>query len=261
MNEQALAIQETPIAVAPSVTPASLLQVALQKGADMPTLERLIALQERMEANDARKAYVVAMSAFKTIPQTIAKNKLVSFTTAKGETHYMHATLDHICEVIGPSMAKNGLSHRWVVDQAEGGMIRVTCMVTHVLGHTESVTLVAGADQSGNKNNIQAVGSTVTYLQRYTLLSALGLATGGEDDDGAGSEPIQTITTEQVADIRKQIAELTIDEAGAKLYEEKLCKTFKVGSLEEVRADQHRQITVILNNRRQKIAEERAKKE
>lgn len=257
MSEQALAVQTTP---GQSITPVSLLQVAIQKGADMPTLERLIALQERMEANEARKAYVVAMSAFKAIPTTIKKNKLVSFTTAKGTTEYWHSTLDHICEVIGPSMAQNGLSHRWAVEQVEGGMIRVTCTVTHVIGHSESVTMFAGLDQSGNKNNIQSLGSTVTYLSRYTLLSALGLATGGEDDDGAGSDPVTLLTAEQIADIRKQITDMTVDPAGAKLYEERICKTLKVESLEKSRDNQYQQITVILDARRKKIAEE-AKKE
>ena len=49
----------------------------------------------------------------------------------------------------------------------------MTCVVSHRLGHSEENTLTAGRDESGNKNNIQAVGSTITYLQRYTLKAAL----------------------------------------------------------------------------------------
>jgi hypothetical protein len=45
----------------------------------------------------------------------------------------------------------------------------------------------AGADSTGNKNNIQSIGSTRTYLQRYTLVGALGLSTADEDNDGKTS--------------------------------------------------------------------------
>ncbi len=42
----------------------------------------------------------------------------------------------------------------------------------------------AGKDASGSKNDIQQKGSTQTYLQRYTLIGALGLSTADEDVDG-----------------------------------------------------------------------------
>ena len=70
----------------------------------------------------------------------------------------------------------------------DAGMIRVSCIITHVLGHSEQVSLQCGADQSGKKNNIQAVGSTVTYLERYTLLAATGIAVKDQDDDARRSE-------------------------------------------------------------------------
>jgi hypothetical protein len=47
------------------------------------------------------------------------------------------------------------------------------------------VTMQAGKDESGKKNAIQQVASTNTYLQRYTFLAITGLATKGQDDDGA----------------------------------------------------------------------------
>ena len=42
----------------------------------------------------------------------------------------------------------------------------------------------APADSSGSKNPVQQIGSTMTYLQRYTLIGALGLTTADKDDDG-----------------------------------------------------------------------------
>lgn len=162
------------------VTPNALLQLAVQQGADIGKLEQLMALQERWEANEARKAFVVAMASFKADPPTIRKNKHVAF----GTTRYDHATLDEVTGKIAAGLARHGLSHSWSVAQADGA-ITVRCTITHVLGHSESVTMTSGADTSGQKNAIQAIGSAVTYLQRYTLLAATGLSTSDMvDDDG-----------------------------------------------------------------------------
>lgn len=176
----------TEIAVRQSMTPAQLLQVAVEKGAALDQLERLMALQQQWEAAEARKAFYVALSAFKADPPKLGKNKLVSFDTGRGKTEYRHATLDHVSEEIGKALTKHGLSHRWEVAQKDGKII-VSCVLSHVQGYSEKVTLEAGADTSGSKNSIQAIGSTVTYLERYTLLAATGMATA-EDDDGRVSD-------------------------------------------------------------------------
>ena len=145
---------------------------------DVAKLQELLNVKERWDAIEARKAFVVAMNAFKAHPLTITKNKQVNF----GNTHYSHATLDHVVDVVTGGLGQHGISHRWSVEQGDGN-IKVTCILTHELGHSESTTLSATADTSGSKNAIQAIGSTVTYLQRYTLLAATGLAAANTDDD------------------------------------------------------------------------------
>lgn len=192
-------------------TPATLLAIAVQQGADLERLEKLMELQERWEANEARKAFVAAMNAFKANPPELFKNKHVKFETSKGVTEYDHATLDHISTVVGEALSKQGLSHRWNTEQLDGGTIRVTCVITHAMGHSESTALQAGSDQSGGKNNIQAIASTVTYLERYTLLAATGLATKGADDDGRKSEQAQTIDENQIANLEALIEEVKAD--------------------------------------------------
>jgi hypothetical protein len=73
-------------------------------------------------------------------------------------------------------------------------MVGVTCFLTHRMGHKDDGTYIeAPADTSGKKNAIQAVGSTITFLQRYTLLAAVGLAPKDAipDDDGRShAEPL-----------------------------------------------------------------------
>lgn len=170
-------------------TPMALLQIAMSQNADIDKLQKLLEMQERWEANEARKAYNAAIAKFKANPPEISKNKHVKF----GTTEYSHATLDHVTETITKSLSDVGMGFRWDVQQ-NGPEIAVTCILTHELGHSERTTLKASADTSGSKNSIQAIGSAVTYLQRYTLLAACGMAAKGADDDaqtGAKMEDVK----------------------------------------------------------------------
>lgn len=211
MNEATAVVTREPQALAPAVTPMAMLQLAVEKGASVEQLERLMALQERYEANEAKKEFVQAMTRFKEHPLVIEKNKEVDFTGNTGKrTHYKHATLANVCDTIGPVLSGVGISHRWETEQLDGGMIRVTCILTHSRGHSEKVWLQAGKDDSGNKNSIQAVGSTVTYLQRYTLLAATGMAVQDQrDDDGKGGAGPRELDPEVKAEYEAKIAALT----------------------------------------------------
>ena len=182
---------------AAAATPAHLLQIAVSQGADMDKLEKLMALQERWETNEARKAYVAAMAAFKSEPVRVLKTKQVNIP---GAAKFSHATLADVVDAAVAGMGQHGLSHRWDVTQADG-LITVACIVTHELGHSERTVLQSRPDDSGKKNQIQQVASAVTYLQRYTLMSALGLAASDmQEDDGLGAAPpVETLTEEQQA--------------------------------------------------------------
>lgn len=166
------------------VTPMRLLEIAANQNADIDKLHKLMELQMTWEANEARKAFTVAMMTFKKNPPQINKNQHVKIQPKDGGRayEYDHATLDHACDMIIPALAAVGISHGWKVNQSE--QISVTCVLTHEFGHKDETTLRAGPDTSGGKNSIQAISSTVTYLQRYSLLSAVGMAPKGLDKDG-----------------------------------------------------------------------------
>lgn len=178
-------------AVAPqytgTVTPGDLLLHALNSGADLERLERLMDLQQKYEANEARKAYVADMAAFKLNAPDIIKDKEVGYKGKDGFVGYTHASLGNVTRTIIEGLAKHGFSHRWDTEQ-QGVNVIVTCILTHRLGHSERTALTAPKDDSGKKNNIQQVASAITYLQRYTLLAATGLATQDQDDDGVKAE-------------------------------------------------------------------------
>lgn len=219
-------------------TPLAILSAAVAKGVDPATLKQLMDLQERYEANEARKEFVAAMAAFKANPPKIGKNKQVDFTGNTGKrTHYKHATLDNVCDLIGAALSLYGLSYTWRTEQLEGGLIRVGCILTHQRGHSQETWLQAGKDDSGNKNSIQAVGSTVTYLQRYTLLAATGMAVAdGSDDDGRQGK----LMPEGVKANFEAAIDALADDAGAqKLWQEIIAATTAAGDVashEELKA-------------------------
>lgn len=226
----------------PAVTPMQMLQAALDQGADLAKLEQLMALQERWEANEARKAYVVAMARFKQNPPEILKRKRVRFESQKGTTDYMHATLADVCAAAIKGLADVGISHRWDVEQ-QNDRITVHCVLTHEQGHSERTTLTGSADQSGNKNAIQAIGSAVSYLQRYTLLAATGLATKDIDDDGRGASNIELITENQILDI-----EALITEVGAN--REQFLRFCKIDRIDDMPVSKYKAAVAALNARR-----------
>jgi len=153
---------------------------------DIDKVQRLLDVKERWEAIEASKAFVEAMAAFKREPIEIFKRKHVGYNTKDGDfVGYKHAELSDVTDAIAPAMARHGLSFDWDIHQANGS-ITVDCIVTHVLGHSKKVTMSGAPDSSGKKNQIQQAASTITYLQRYTLLAVTGMSTKGEDDDGSG---------------------------------------------------------------------------
>lgn len=168
-------------ALAPT-TPPQVLAYAMQHGAPIDQIREFMAISREWEADQARKAYIEAMAQFKLNPPQIVKDKLVEFSG----TRYTHATLGAVTEAIVAGLAQHGFSHRWDTKQ-DANQITVTCIITHKLGHSETTSLSSGKDDSGKKNAIQQVASAITYLQRYTLLAATGVATKEQtDDDGQG---------------------------------------------------------------------------
>ena len=179
----------------PAVTPMGMIERALEKGADVAMIEKLMQLAEQYDRNVGRRAFDQAIAAAKAEIPSIRKNKTVDFTSAKGRTHYRHEDLAEIARTVDPILSKNGLSYRYRATQ-DARTVTVTCILSHKDGYNEETTLSAAADESGNKNHIQAVGSAATYLQRYTLKMALGLA-ASEDNDGRLAETAETINADQ----------------------------------------------------------------
>lgn len=206
-----------PLSLAPP-TPLDLIQRAVSSGAQVEVMEKLLGLQERWERNEARKAFDSAIAKAKAEIPIIRKGNVVDFTTARGRTNYAYEDLADISSVVDPILSKFGLSYRWrPTSDAKG--VTVTCILSHSAGHFEENSLYGPHDLSGNKNAIQAVGSTVTYLQRYTLKAALGLAAAADDDArSAGTGTTEPASARQTPPQSRQDAPGTAQEPQITTY-------------------------------------------
>lgn len=192
-----------------ALTPMAMLSQAVGRGASVETLDKLMALQERWEAGQARKAFDAALSAAKAEFPVITKNKLVDYASSdnRSRTTYRHEDLGEIARTVDPILGKHGLSYRFHTTSEINQPIVVTCIVSHRDGHSEKNTLSGPRDDSGKKNQLQQMGSTITYLQRYTLKAALGLAAAADDDgvSAGADEPSNTITDAQTDHLNQRI--------------------------------------------------------
>lgn len=96
------------------------------------------------------------------------------------------AKYEDIDRVVRPIAARHGLSYTF---DPGGDATRLTCacIIRHRNGHVQrGGDMPLPLETSGSKNNVQGVGSSMTYGKRYTLILAFSIRVEGQDDDGSG---------------------------------------------------------------------------
>lgn len=213
-----------------ALTPMVMLDRAVSQGASVETLDKLMGLQERWEKNQARKSFDAAIADAKAKLRPVLRNRA-------GHNSKRYADFAAIATAVDPVLSEFGLSYRFRSEQGE--KINVTCILSHKGGHSEETTLSGPADNTGNKNAIQAIGSTLTYLQRYSLVQMLGLA-AADDDDGLKSDQ-STVTADQA----EQLAKIVL-ECGADIN--KVLTAFQIESLSDLPAHRFDECVTRLRN-------------
>jgi hypothetical protein len=241
-------IQPKQIELAEGAGPMTQVTMFIAAGGKFSDVREMMQLQREYDAYEAKKAYVKAMALFKKDPPKIYKDKSVGFKSKKpgaSSTSYKHATLGAVTDAINKGLGECGFSVSFPLEQDDNSM-KVTCIITHELGHSESTSLKAGFDNTGNKNTIQSMGSTISYLERYTVLALTGLATHDQDDDGQAAEPLQFITENECIMIKETIE--SIDDFSEKDF----LSWAKIDSVEGLLAENLQKIKVALKARSEK---------
>ena len=151
-------------------------RLAANPDVDVTKLERIIELQERILRHEAEAAFNVAFAAMQPQIPTIVERAATDKTT--------YAPLEDIIEPIRPILSQHGFTLGFQTEWPADKQVKVIGILTHRGGHSRKSEFLSGADQTGSKNAIQALGSTVSYGKRYTTKDLLCIVTRKEDDDG-----------------------------------------------------------------------------
>lgn len=170
----------------PNATPMQMLAIAVERGDSIEQLRQLMDLRDRWEAAENKKAYVTAFAAFKKNMPDVVKDML------NKQYGSDYSSLANLVNTTNRALGEYGLHATWKPDTTTN-VIAITCLVTHVDGHSESVTISGPPDTSGTKNPLQAIKSTLTYLEGATFQAITGVvarsASKDDDGNGAGKKP------------------------------------------------------------------------
>lgn len=166
--------------------PMQMLALAVERGDGIEQLKQLMDLRDRWEATEAKKAYVEAFANVKRNMPDVIKDML------NKQYGSDYSSLANLVNTVNRTLGEYGLNAAWRPD-VQGGVVAVTCVLTHVGGHSETVTLIGPPDTSGQKNPLQQIKSTLTYLEGATFQAITGVvarsASKDDDGNGAGGKP------------------------------------------------------------------------
>lgn len=176
-----------------SLDAGALIAKAIDANVSIDTMERLLALRDRLQAEQARQQFFAALAAFQGACPIIPKSKTATITSQRGSYKYSYAPLDVIVRHVSPLLQQHGLSVSFNTAIVDGTLLVSSCTVHHVAGHHETSDFRVPIDAEARMNDAQKVASASTYAKRYAYCNALGILTGDEDDDagalGGGSKP------------------------------------------------------------------------
>lgn len=199
-------------------------RAARDPAVDIDKLERLMAMKERHDAQEAQREFDNAMADMQPKLPSIGER-------GNAAGRYTFALWEDINSVVKPILQQHGFALTFRTSFVDG--VAVTGVLSHRAGHREETSITLPADGSGNKNAVQAVASSVSYGKRYTASALLNLTTHGEDDD-AYKAVEESITEAQEIQLSEMLEATGSDKA-------KFLKFFKVNGLSELPAKKFQQ--------------------
>lgn len=202
--------------VAPPSEVTAIIQVieraALNPNVDIDKMERLLAMQERVMERNAKAAFTSSLAEMQPLLPVIDERGKIS--TDKGKTvQSTYAKWEDINEAIRPLLASHGFALSFRVNRTDA-IVAVTGVLSHREGHSEETTIDLSVDSSGNKNGVQAVGSSISYGKRYAAISLLNItsrAPQDRDDDGNAAGRGDLINEHEVGELVALMEEVGAD--------------------------------------------------
>lgn len=222
--------------------PSSLVRLALERGMDVHVLEKLVGLEERVSARNARAAYFEALAGFQEQCPEVAKSRTASIATASGGSYtYNYSPLEIITRTIRPLLRKHGLSYSWSSEMGAAGMLNVLCTLRHIDGHAETSAFPVPTETMAKMSGAQKNGAAMTYGKRQSLLGVLGITTADEPDTD-GAEDVEYASKEDVLRV-----DALIDKTGSD--RPRFLKWLGVDKLDDMTTAQYRKAIAALGRK------------
>ena len=199
-------------------------RLATDPRVDVDKLERLMLLQERILARNAKSAYNAALAEMQQKLPTITERGEIRI---HDKVQSKFARFEDIVEAITPILGAHGFALSFRIGR-DTDRQTVTGILSHREGHQEETTISLPVDASGSKNSVQSVGSSMSYGRRYVTQALLNLVSSGEDDDGEGGND-GLISADQKLELVALMQETGADTG-------KYLKYLNVESLDQIKA-------------------------
>ncbi len=190
----------------PTVPPITLLHAMIERNADPDSLGKMIALVEQFAKNRAVEAWAVAMN------KCQAEMPIVVKDSDNPQTRSRYASLEAVQKIVKPCYTRHGFSLCFSEEDCpKEGWTRIICDVTHRDGHTRRYRKDMPPNGEGIKGNrmmteTHAAGSTSSYGRRYLVTEIFNLTIAGQDNDGNGAPPDDSlIDAEELAELEELI--------------------------------------------------------
>lgn len=176
---------------------ATIIRVSSEPGFDPGKIRELWEIKKDIDQQNSKASFYRAMQAVQEEIRPVLRD-------SKGNNS-RYARLEAIDRRIRPIYTHHGFSMTFGARTDTPGTLCITCEVMHRDGYHAHYEL-PGALDAGNKakSDIQAVGSTVTYLRRYLtcLIFNVVLTDDEDDDDGhAGASALSHEQLNQILDL------------------------------------------------------------
>jgi len=220
----------------------NLITLALEKGSNLENLEKLLAIKERFEANQARKVYAQDFAKAQSEIEPVIKKAV------NPQTHSKYALLENINEVIKPIYTKYGFSVTFnEIDSPSSDYIRLLACVKHYMGHAEEYRYDSPFECTGLKGNSNMTkthgkASAVSYGRRYLLCMIFNIST--VDIDGIIPKEENKIDKNKIELIEKLIKESNINKI-------KFLEYLEVDSIENIPVSKFLKAKLALEQKRQ----------
>lgn len=181
---------------------------------DIDKMERLMRMRREMVADQAERAFNVAMKDAQKEMRPIAAD------AENKQTSSRYATYAQLDRALRPIYTEHGFALSFDEEESpKPDHIRVVCYVSHDDGHTRKYRKDMPADGKGAKGGdvmtkTHAAGAAASYGARYLLKGIFNVSVGEDDRDGNKVEgPSGFATPPQIAELRKLIDAFDADEA------------------------------------------------